>query len=44
MARTNVTRQQQDEALLQRCGYHKDMRIYSLEEYTRIKRVMASYD
>jgi uncharacterized protein (DUF1697 family) len=44
MARTNVTQQQQDEALLQRFGSHKDMWLYSLEEYARIKRVMASHD
>jgi hypothetical protein len=44
MAETNVTQQQQDEALLQRFGYHKDMWIYSLEEHTPIKHVMASHD
>ena len=44
MARTTVTQQQQDEALLQRFGYHKDMWIYSFEEYTRIRRAMASHD
>ncbi len=25
-------------------GYRKDMGIYSLEEYTQIKHVMASHD
>jgi hypothetical protein len=44
MAETNLTQQQQDEALLQRCGYHTDRWIDSLEEYTQIKRVMASHD
>jgi hypothetical protein len=44
MARTTVTQQQQDKALLQRCGSHKDTWIYSLEEYARIKRVVASHD
>ena len=44
MAETNVTQQQQDEALLQRCDYYKDMWIYSLEEYTQIKHIMASHD
>jgi hypothetical protein len=44
MAETNVTQLQQDGALLQRFGYRKDMWIYSLEEYTQIKHVMASHD
>ena len=44
MAKTNVTQQHQDEALLRRCGNHKDMWICSLEEYTQIKHVMASHD
>ncbi len=26
------------------CGYGKDMSIYSLEDYTQIKHVMASLD
>ena len=44
MARTTVTQPQQAEALLQRFGSHTDMWINSLEERTRIKRVMASHD
>jgi hypothetical protein len=44
MATSNVTQQQQDEALLQRCGNRKDMWIYSLAEYPQSKHVMASHD